>query len=44
MWQKMVYDDRMQQYRYRTSAEMVEEYQSVFNSFVAFQKSENRER
>ena len=35
---KMVYDNRKQQYRHRTSAEMVEEYQSVFNGFVAFKK------
>ena len=35
---KMVYDNRMQQYRHRTSAEMVDEYQSIFNGFVAFKK------
>jgi hypothetical protein len=35
---KMVYDIGMRQFRYRTGAEMVEEYQSVFNAFVDYKK------
>lgn len=34
----MVYDIGMRQFRYRTGAEMVEEYQSVFNAFVDYKK------
>ena len=35
---KMVYDEKLQRYRYRMPSEMVEEYQSVFNGFVAFKR------
>ena len=35
---KMVYDTKMQQFRYRTSVEMVQEYQSAFNGFVNYKK------
>jgi hypothetical protein len=35
---EMVYDDKMQRYRYRDPAEMVKEYQSAFNGFINFKK------
>ena len=35
---KMVYDVGTQQFRYRTRAEMVVEYQSVFNAFFDYKK------
>ena len=41
---KMVYDTVAQQFRYKTSVEMVEEYQSVFNGFADFKKRRNRVR
>ena len=41
---KMVYDTVAQRFRYKTSVEMVEEYQSVFNGFVNFKKRRDRVR
>ena len=35
---KMVYDAKMQQFRYKTSVEMVHEYQSTFNGFVTYKR------
>ncbi len=37
---KMVYDARLPQFRYRTPAEMVQEYESVFKGFVDYKKKQ----
>ena len=39
---KMVYDTKMQRFRYKTSVEMVQEYQSAFNSFVNYKKRRSK--
>ena len=39
---KMVYDAGMQQFRHRTPAEMVEEYQSAFNGCVNYKKKRSK--
>jgi len=39
---EMVYDTNMQRFRTKTSVEMVEEYQSVFNGFVAYKKKRKK--
>ena len=39
---KMVYDTKTQCFRDRTWREMVEEYQSVFNGFVAYKKKRKK--
>ena len=35
---KMVYDTRLPQFRYKTSVEMVQEYESVFKGFLDYKK------
>ena len=39
---EMVYDIGMQKFRYRTRAEMVKEYQSVFSAFVDYKKRRSK--
>ena len=41
---KMVYDAGMQQFRHRTPAETVEEYQSAFSGFVNYKKRKSKVR
>jgi hypothetical protein len=35
---RMVYDVRLPQFRYKTPVEMLEEYESVFKSFLEYKK------
>ena len=35
---RMVYDTRLPQFRYKTSVEMVQEYESVFKGFLDYKK------
>ncbi|MFC1964725.1 hypothetical protein ACFLWG_01800 [Chloroflexota bacterium] len=39
---KMVYDTKMQLFRYKTPVEMVQEYQSVFDGFVLYKKRQSK--
>ena len=39
---KMVYDTKMQRFRYKTPVEMVQEYQSAFNGFVIYKKRQSK--
>jgi len=37
-----VYDDKIQQFRARTPAEILKEYESVFNSFVKYKRGRQK--
>ena len=39
---KMVYDTKMQRFRYKTSVEMVQEYQSAFKGFVTYKSKQRK--
>jgi len=34
----MIYDSKMQEIRYRTPAEKIKEYQSIFNGFIKYKE------